>query len=230
MSTKLTLHNFNEKDEDGFPINSIGSQVSLVDEFGNVFIPLNSNFFIKIQENSGIKFNPKDKLEVNLAVDTLVSILTLGFYEKIETYYTIDLSDKYKKENNVRTLVPAKILSIQMYFDWINKWLNYFGNVFNFEFKLLFYSKYKEKIKNDMLLLETGLKEINAPQSHILFARRWIEETDKNIELETKAKASKLEDKKKIVFQENKDYAVCQTSENEDILQIKCILKPLSGK
>lgn len=230
MSTNLTPHNFNEKDEDGFPINDTGSQVNLVDEQGNIFIPLQSNFFIKIQENSGIKFNPKDKLEVNLAIDTLVSILTQGFCEKLESYYTIDLTDKYKRENRIRTVAPAKILTIQMYFDWINKWLNYFGNVFNFEFKLFFYSKYKEKIKNDVLLLETGLKEINAPKSHIIFARRWIEETDKNIELETKAKTKRAEDEKKVILQKSTDNSVSGSQKNQDIQQISSILKPLSGK
>jgi len=189
ITNELIPHNSNDKD--GFPINALGSQICLLDGNGNVFIPLHSNLFITIQEKAGIQFNPKDKLEVNLAVDTLVNILTHNFYKKLEDFLTLDLSDEYKKTNNVRTKAPVKILFIQIYFDWINKWLKYFGNVFNFEFKLLFYSKYKEKIKNDILSLETGLKEINAPKSHIDFAKRWIEETDKNIDLETKAKDKK---------------------------------------
>ncbi|TPD67322.1 hypothetical protein [Flavobacterium microcysteis] len=197
-TSELVPHNTNDKDEDGFPINALGSQICLLDGNGNIFIPLHSNFFITIQENAGIKFSPKDKLEVNFAVDTLVNILTRDFYKKLEGYSTLDLTDEYKKANNVRTKEPLKILHVQMYFDWINKWLKYFGNVFNFEFKLLFYSKYKEKIKNDILSLETGLKEINAPKSHIDFTKRWIEETEKNIELETKAKERRVEATKQI--------------------------------
>lgn len=187
-TNELILHNINSKDEDGFPINEKGMHVNLMDKDGNVMIPLQSNFLISVKENIGIVFNPNDKLGVQKATDILITYLTSNFYENLEGYFTIDLTEETKLAKKLRTKEPLKILKIQMYFDWINKWLNYIGNVFNFEFKLLFYSKYKEKIKNDVLSLETGLKKINAPQNHITFTTRWIEETDKNIALETKSK------------------------------------------
>jgi hypothetical protein len=199
----LILHNENQKDADGFPVDENGKQISLMDKDRNVIIPLQSNFLISIKENSIIKFNPKDKTMVYQAVDTLTKYLTINFYEYIEGYFTIDLTDEVKKERNLRTKEPVKILKIQMYFDWITKWLNYIGNVFNVEFKLLFYAKYKEKIKMDVLSLATGLKTINAPQSHIDFTNRWIEETDKNIELEIKAKG----DQSKIVATQKADFS-----------------------
>lgn len=184
----LITHDSKLKDSDGFPIDKTGKQIGLIDEDGNIIITLQSNFLISIKENSCIVFNPNDKLKVNNAVDTLINYLTYNFYENIEGYFLLDLSEEAKKRKRLRTKEPLKILKIQMYFDWITKWLNYIGNVFNFEFKLLFYAKYKEKIKMDVLSIETGLKVLKSPKSHVDFTNRWIEETDKNIELEAKAK------------------------------------------
>lgn len=187
-TNSLILHDDNLKDADGFPVNKEGRQICLVYKNGDIVIPLRSNFLISIKDNSCIVFNPNDKLKVNSAVDALINYLTYDFYENIEGYFLLDLSEEAKKRKRLRTKEPLKILKIQMYFDWITKWLNYLGNAFNFEFKLLFYAKYKEKIKMDVLSLETGLKVLKAPKNHIDFTIRWIEETDKNIELEAKAK------------------------------------------
>ncbi|REG99797.1 hypothetical protein [Flavobacterium aquicola] len=75
MNTELIIDNNEDKDKDGFPINSKGAHIALRDGAGNVFIPLYCNFFIKVPENAGIKFDPNNKLEVNSAVDALINIL-----------------------------------------------------------------------------------------------------------------------------------------------------------
>ncbi|WP_202703896.1 hypothetical protein [Flavobacterium sp. UGB4466] len=230
MNSNLVIHNDEDRDKDDFPINGKGVHIHLNDGQGYVFIPLYSNFFINVPEKAGIKFDPKNKLEVNAAVDTLINILANGFYDKLETIYTIDLTDECKRANKIRTNGPAKFLVIEMYFDWINKWLNYLGNVFNFEFKLLVYAKYKEKIKNDLLFLETGLKEINAPIGHVKFARKWLKETDSNMNSEGKARSSKNDYREAGRLQSNIDLKVRSHLKEEDSKQIRNILIPLSGK
>jgi len=184
QSKNLTKHDENSNDKNGFPINSKGIQIQLQDEKGNILLKLNSNFLISFEQGSCIKFNPNDKTEVYKALDGLIEILTKDIIENINGYFELDLTDEVKKRKRLRTKEPLKILKITMYFDWINNWLNYFGNVFNFEFKVLFYSKFKEKIKNYILQLETDLYDNKTPKKHILFFRKWIAETDNNIELE----------------------------------------------
>jgi hypothetical protein len=230
MNTDLIIHKNDDRDQDGFPINNKGIHITVHDGAGNIVIPLYSNFFVNVPEKVGIKFDPNNKLEVNAAVDELIKILTNGFCEKLESFYTIDLSEEYKIANRVRTNGPLKVLVIEMYFDWINKWLNYLGNVFNFEFKLLIYTKYKEKIKNDLLLLDTGLKEIKAPAAHLLFAKRWIEVTDLNIESEGKAKTVKVHDQKLFLLPTDQDLDYKMELNSRELKQIKDIIRPLSGK
>ena len=79
INDNLIIHNSNNKDEDGFPINANGSQIALLDSEGNVLIPIQSNFFINVIENGVIKFNPNDPLESRRAFDNLVEILTKDF-------------------------------------------------------------------------------------------------------------------------------------------------------
>ncbi|WP_417237210.1 hypothetical protein [Bizionia paragorgiae] len=188
ISANLIPHK-NQMDVDGFPLNSNGAQTSLTDINGNVLIPLISNFFVKRKENEVIKFNPNNKQEARRALDNLVEILYIGFEDKLSGYFTIDLTDEAKKKYSMSTEKPLKVLKIQCYFDLINKWLRYLGNVFNYEFKLLFYLKFKEKIKNDILSFDTGLSQLKAPKNHIEFAKKWLKETDKIIKLEKPSKS-----------------------------------------
>jgi len=183
----LNLRKKDNRDADGFPINDKGEQIAVLDENKNVLLPLNSNFLVKFENNSFIKINPNDKLEVYKGLDNLVNILTNEFKNKLESHLDIGLTDE-ARQKGFYLKNPLKVHLITMYFDWINKWLKYFGNVFNLEFKLLFYSKYKEKIKNELLSIETGIYENQVPKHHIEYAKKWIEITDANINLERQAK------------------------------------------
>ena len=188
----LKLRAENTKDKSGFPTNKEGKQVAVFDKDGNVMLLLSSNFLAKFSENSCIKFNPSNKEEVNTALDTLVNVLTQNFNENIKGYFTLDLTDKAKKEKKLRTKEPLKIPRVQMYFDWVDGWLQYLGNIADsIELKLLFYKKYKDRIKKNFISLETNLNKTNVPKNYVSFATKWIEHTDKNFELENQLTQSK---------------------------------------
>jgi len=184
----MQKHNLNEVDKSGFPTNDKGEQVSIFDSEGNAVLLLNSNLIVTFPKGSKIIFNPKDKLEVRKALDTLVNILTNKFDDFVKGEFILDLTDEAKKKHRVFTKEPLVIPTVQIYFEWINGWLNYLGNCYNIEFKMLFYSKYKEEIKNNFAALSTGLNKHDIKKNYLEFAKIWLMDTDKNIELEHKAK------------------------------------------
>lgn len=188
----MQKHNLNEVDKNGFPINDKGEQVPLFDSEGNAVLLLNSNQIVNFSKVYVIKFNPKDKLAVRKGLDTLVNKLTNKFDEHLKGEFTLDFTKEAKTKYNIFTKEPLIYPIVQMYFSWINGWLNYLGNCYNIEFKVLFYTKYKEKIKNNFIALKTGLNKHDINKKYLEFAEIWLKETDRNIELEEKIKSKTI--------------------------------------
>lgn len=184
----LSIYNTKEIDKNGFPIDEKGNHVPLFDGDGNAVLLLNSSLLVNLGENKGIVFNPKNKLDVSRALDDLVNILTCDFEKHIKGNITIDLTVEAKLKHRVYTKEPLKIPTVQMYFSWINGWLKYLGNCYNVEFKLLFYSKYKEQIKNSLIGLQTGINKATINKSYLKYAKLWLKDTDKNLYLEESAR------------------------------------------
>lgn len=184
----MEKHKLKDVDKNGFPTNDKGQQVPIFDGNGNAVLLLNSNLIERFPKGAAIVFDPKNKLEVRKGLDNLIGVLTNKFDDHIKDNFTIDLTEEAKSKHRVYTKEPLVVPIVQMYFSWINGWLNYLGNCYNIEFKLLFYSKYKEKIKNNLIALETGLNNHEIDKNHLKFVEKWLKETDKNIEIERKAK------------------------------------------
>ncbi len=188
----MQKHNLNEVDKSGFPINDKGEQVPLFDSEGNAVLLLNSNLIMTSPKVYIIKFNPKDKLAVSKGLDSLVNKLTNKFDENLKGEFSLDFTREAKTKYNIFTKEPLIYPIVQLYFNWINGWLNYLGNCYNIEFKVLFYTKFKEKIKNNFIALKTGLNKHGINKKYLEFAEIWLNETDRNIELEEKIKSKTI--------------------------------------
>lgn len=202
---KYEIHDIRNVDKNGFPINDLGKQVPLKDQNGNIILPLNSNLIMSFKENMAISFDPTNKIDVRNGLDNLINILTSTFDESIKGTMEIDLTAEAKKKHNLFTKKPLTIPIVQMYFSWIDNWLSYFTNCYNFEFKLLFYTKFKSKIKNNLIALETNLNNHEIDEKYLLFANTWISKTNEIISMESKINLPKA-DLQKIAIEEVKQF------------------------
>jgi hypothetical protein len=184
----MRIHNLNEVDKSGFPINEKGEQVPILDREGNAILLLNSNLLVSFSKGFSIKFNPKNTLECRNALDSLVEILANKFDDYVKGNFTLDLTEEAKLKHKVFTQEPLVIPTVQIYFSWINSWLKYLGNCYNIEFKLLFYAKYKERIKNSLIALKTDLNKHEVNKNYLKYADEWLKATSRNIKIEKKSK------------------------------------------
>ena len=162
-------------DKDGLPTNEKGEYICYMDKEGNV------HYSFTNQET--VVFHPHDKNQVNFAARKIAKFLTAGFIENIDSYGIITFSEQGIKHLNAVGLTyqgrGVKIPRVNMYFDGVNKKLNYFGVLHGSDFEYLMYVYYKEALMNEYLFVESGLGQNKVPENHIKFAKLWFEEKDK---------------------------------------------------
>jgi len=184
----MERHKLTDVDKYGFPINKEGAHVSILDKDGNCFLIINNYLLEKYPEGLAVKFNPKKSLEVNQALDTLVNIITKDFDKHISGEFSIDLTEEVKQERNVYTEKPLIIPTVQTYFARIENWLNYLGNCYDVNFKVRFYVKFKNRIMQYLIPLETNLNNHEIKKSYLKYCKIWIKNMDAAIRLEQEAK------------------------------------------
>ena len=162
-------------DKDGLPVNEKGEYVCRMNNDGNV-----AHFF---SNGEAVIFHPKNKAQVNAAAKKIAVLLTKGFLKNIDNCLSIGFSEQGIKKLNERGFdnngEKLKIPLVNMYFDGVNKKLNYFGNLHSFKFEYLIYVFYKEALMNQYLFIKSGLYKKEVPKTHIKFAKLWFKEKDK---------------------------------------------------
>ena len=199
----LNKYNLNDTDKSGFPINKNGQHISIQDADGNRIIFIHNYLLEQYPEGLGVKFNPNIALEVNKALDTLVDILTKNFDKHIKGEWSIDLSNEVKAERGFCTKEPLIVPTVQIYFARIENYLNYLGNCYDVNFKVRFYVKFKNRVKQHLLPLETNLNNNYIKKSYLKYCRKWIKETDKAIQLEQDAKNNVVNKSKELTQEKN---------------------------
>jgi len=152
-------------DKTGFLIDEEGNYVHLIDN--------NGNCIIQLVNHEDIIFNPTDKLQVRKVISQLAEIMFSEFAINLEREYLFFYNDE-----NIYTVEPGHLRTIEFYFKNINNTLNYYGSVYDFLFEYRLFLKFKEIANNTLISSKTKLYNGLAIKECVEFATEWFFEKD----------------------------------------------------